>query len=188
MDDVYSRDSDIRAEGLALDRGTNYGVVRLELLEDIYSTLYSYRIQYATEDDWPQRILTHRTVKGMQDLDPKDGPGVRLIIENNSGNYHAHQERKTETLDVDLVVVASGYQRNAHVGMLKGLEHLRPAGHDRWNVNRDYRVQLKDGTVSPDAGVWLQGCNEDTHGLSDTLLSILATRGGEMVNSIFGTH
>jgi L-ornithine N5-oxygenase len=32
----------------------------------------------------------------------------------------------------------------------------------------------------------LQGCNESTHGLSDTLLSILATRGGEMVNSIFG--
>jgi L-ornithine N5-oxygenase len=32
----------------------------------------------------------------------------------------------------------------------------------------------------------LQGCNEKTHGLSDSLLSILAVRGGEMVESIFG--
>ncbi|KFZ18580.1 hypothetical protein V501_01136 [Pseudogymnoascus sp. VKM F-4519 (FW-2642)] len=39
--------------------------------------------------------------------------------------------------------------------------------------------------VADTAGVWLQGCNERTHGLSDTLLSILAVRSGELVRSIF---
>lgn len=75
--------------------------------------------------------------------------------------------------------------------MLRPAEHLRPRGNDpveRWNVSRDYRVQFEPGTVSDDAGVWLQGCNETTHGLSDVLLSILATRAGEVVDTIFGNR
>lgn len=51
VNDVYSQDPYIRADGLALDKGTNYGVVRLELLEEIYSDLYSQKIQYSNESD-----------------------------------------------------------------------------------------------------------------------------------------
>lgn len=188
VDDVYSQPPEIRADGLTLDRGTNYGVVRLELLEEIYSTLYSYRIQYDDERDWPQQILAHRTVTGMQDVETKQRSRIQLQVQNNSGSYHAHHNSREETLDVDLVVVASGYQRNAHEEMLQSLNHLKPADEtDRsWKVNRDYSVDFEPGSVADDAGIWLQGCNESTHGLSDTLLSILAVRGGEMVNSIFG--
>ncbi len=57
---------------------------------------------------------------------------------------------------------------------------------DRWGINRDYSVKFEPGSVHEDAGIWLQGCNESTHGLSDTLLSILAVRAGELVESIFG--
>jgi len=57
---------------------------------------------------------------------------------------------------------------------------------EEWTVGRDYGIVFADGEVGDDAGVWLQGCNEGTHGLSDTLLSILAPRGGELVRSIFG--
>lgn len=55
-----------------------------------------------------------------------------------------------------------------------------------WKVCRNYAVQFKKDSVRDNAGIWLQGSNENTHGLSDTLLSILATRGGEVVQSIFG--
>jgi L-ornithine N5-monooxygenase len=189
VDDVYSQDRHVRADGLAVDRGTNYGVVRLELLEEIYSSLYTYRIQYDDERDWPQQILPHRTVTGVQDIENKQGSRIQLSIQNDSGNYHLRKQSQPETLDVDLVVVASGYQRNAHEEMLQSLNHLKSFhGTDgSWKVNRDYSVQFKSGTVASDAGVWLQGCNESTHGLSDTLLSILAVRGGEVVKSIFGT-
>lgn len=189
MDDVYSQDPDIRADGLAFDRSTNYGVVRLELLEEIYSTLYSYRIQYPQESDWPQQILSHRTVTSMDEHQSEDGPGVKLHIQNDCGSYRAHEGCRKEFLDVDLVVVASGYNRNAHEDMLQSLNHLKPTK-DRsthWKVNRDYSIDFEKGSVANDAGIWLQGCNETTHGLSDTLLSILATRGGEMISSIFGT-
>lgn len=92
-------------------------------------------------------------------------------------------------MDVDAVFAATGYIRNAHEAMLQPAESLRPetnGGEEKWQVQRDYRVKFKAGLVNDDAGVWLQGCNESTHGLSDTLLSILATRGGEVVDSIFG--
>ncbi len=105
VDDVYSQQPEIRAQDLALDRGTNYGVVRLELLEEIYSTLYSYRVQYKNEDDWPQQILSHREVVGMEECHDSEKSPIRLHIRNSSGEHHAYRKPLDEILDVDLVVV-----------------------------------------------------------------------------------
>ena len=56
-----------------------------------------------------------------------------------------------------------------------------------WQIQRNYALTLDPQKVDTStAGIWLQGCNESTHGLADTLLSTLATRGGEIVESIFG--
>lgn len=190
VDDVYSQEPQTRADGITLDKGTNYGVVRLELLEEIYSSMYLQRIQHGREEDWPHRILSHREVKGMKDISSKKGPAIQLDIEDHSGDYRAQKQSRSETLDVDLVIVASGYRRDAHEDMLRDVRHLMPHGGadgERWSVARDYGVSFKKGAVAPSAGLWLQGCNENTHGLSDTLLSILAVRGGEMVQSLFGS-
>lgn len=189
VDDVFAQDPRIRAEALRLDKATNYGVVRIELLEQIYNEMYSYQIQHRSEGEWPHRLLNYREVTGMRDVQLNGSPAVELQIQNNSGKYCASKDITTETLTVDLVVVASGYVRNAHEEMLCGLRDLMPGGYSEgksWTVQRDYAVDFEAGAVEPDAGVWLQGCNEKTHGLSDTLLSILAVRGGEMVENIFG--
>lgn len=192
VDDVYAQDPSVRAKAIAKNKATNYGVVRIELLENIYSTMYSQRVQYESEEHWPQRILNHRNVTGVEDLDLSGKPPLRLHIHNDAGTYCSSKASGNETLDVDLVVVASGYQRNAHEDMLRGMRHLMPGKGDsveqRWSVGRNYGVQFEKGAVSSDARLWLQGCNEGTHGLSDTLLSILAVRGGEMVDNIFGSQ
>jgi L-ornithine N5-oxygenase len=78
-------------------------------------------------------------------------------------------------------MVATGYLRDAHERLLENVCSLRPAGASAWNPGRDYRVSLDNAKVSTQAGIWLQGCNEKTHGLSDSLLSVLAVRGGEIV-------
>jgi len=105
----------------------------------------------------------------------------------------AEEKRKEsgeEELEVDYVFTATGYVRNAHESMLSEIRNLLPdelQKNGNFAVSRDYRVQLDGEKVDKRrAGVWLQGCNEGTHGLSDTLLSILAVRGGELVQSIFG--
>ncbi|TKA75474.1 hypothetical protein B0A55_04579 [Friedmanniomyces simplex] len=191
VDQIYAQSPDVRSREIANDKATNYSVVRLELLEHIYTTMYSYRLQYADESQWPQRILSHRTVTGVEDCELGDEPALRLHINNSSDISADWQKPTTETLTVDLVVVASGYRRDAHEDLLKGLRDLMPGGGgdgQRWRVRRDYGVEFDKGSVSEDAGIWLQGCNEQTHGLSDSLLSILANRGGEMVQNIFGAQ
>nr|POE78650.1 l-ornithine n(5)-monooxygenase [Quercus suber] len=191
VDDIYSQAPSVRAKALALDKATNYAVVRLELLEHIYSTLYSYQIRYPSKHDWPQQILNHCNVRGMTETALDGEPTLRLELEDSSATYHPHHPSHHTSLDADLVIVASGYQRNAHEDILRDVRHLMPGGDTPgklWTVRRDYGVELEPGVVAGrDAGLWLQGCNEATHGLSDSLLSILANRGGEMVSSIFGT-
>lgn len=185
VDDIFAQEASLRADALNSDKATNYGVVRLELLEKIYEEMYSYKIQYSSEEQWPHRILNHRSVTGMRDVTIDGKPQVQLEIENSSGQYTVNKVSRQETVTADLIIVATGYLRNSHEEMLSSLRHLSPSSKG-WAVNRDYAVEFTPNSVQKDAGIWLQGCNEKTHGLSDSLLSILAIRGGELVESIFG--
>jgi L-ornithine N5-oxygenase len=195
------------------DKGTNYGVVRLNLLEHIYETLYMQRIRYGNspeeEAHWPHRIMPHRRVIDVEDS-PVRKDGIRLHVRDSSPLYLSEEAGATEQqemFDVDAVFVATGYFRDLHETLLKDARHLMPGGDlldAKWTVQRDYRINFENKRVSDEAGVWLQGCCETTHGvsfsqnvsisddqgliwwqLSDTLLSVLATRGGEMVRAIF---
>ncbi len=40
-------------------------------------------------------------------------------------------------------------------------------GERKMAVGRDYKVKFAPGAVADDAGVWLQGCCEGTHGVSE---------------------
>lgn len=175
-----------RAASLTLNQSTNYAVVRPDLLEEIYTELYSYQFTYKSEEDWPRKILKHRSVTGVSECPVGEKSALRVRIQNDSSGYTCCEASATETLDVDLVVVATGYDRMGHKSIMRELEYLSP-GKD-WAVDRDYRVQFQEGAVQDDAGIWLQGCNEATHGLSDSLLSILAVRGGRLVQKMFGTQ
>lgn len=195
VDPTFNRDATLRAAALKEDKGTNYGVVRLNLLERIYETLYIQRVRYGNsrdaEEQWPHRIMPYRLVTDVQGS-PVIKDGIRLRVHDSSPLYlpdGPNAQEKEEVLDVDAVFVATGYQRDLHETLLQDARHLMPGGNKegaRWQVGRDYRMRFADEQVGDDAGVWLQGCCESTHGLSDTLLSILAIRGGEMVQNIFG--
>jgi L-ornithine N5-monooxygenase len=97
---------------------------------------------------------------------------VKLYIRDESPQYEFGApagEEKEEVMDVDVVFVATGYTRNVHEELLSDAWGLVKSG-DRegakWEVSRDYRIQFAEGKVSEDAGVWLQGCCESTHGVS----------------------
>lgn len=252
VDTTYAAPAHMRAADIISNRATNYSVVRLELLEHLHAKLYKQRLRYASEAEWPHKILAHRELRGINDVDVKretngnkngfsvmsnginhetleghtvnesfvhsdingdahdrmDGniatPNcpVRIHLTNHEPEHYGRGPARSETITADLAVVAAGYERNSHEDLLRNMRHLMPASTSRaddslengepaigekqtWQVSRDYRVIFAEGKVAPDAGVWLQGCNEGTHGLSDTLLSVLATRSGEIVCSIF---
>lgn len=183
VDELYVQSPQVRIAAIAQNKSTNYGVVRLELLEKIYDTIYEQRIKTNEEEKWQHRILPFRHVRGFEDS--LGDTRIRLQIRNDSSGFGESEKSTMETLNVNAVFAATGYTRTAHEDLLRPAEHLRTG--KEWKVARNYRVQFEPGRVSENSGVWLQGCNETTHGLSDSLLSILATRAGEVVESIFSS-
>lgn len=175
VDSTFSREPALRASTIAEDKATNYGVVRLGLLEHIYETLYTQRLRYGNspeaEQHWPHRIMPYRLVTNVEDSPVRKG-GMRLQVKDRSPLYLSDipdVHEKTETLDVDAVFVATGYFRDLHQTLLKDAQYLMPSGDlekAKWTVGRDYRVNFADKKVSDEAGVWLQGCCETTHGVS----------------------
>ena len=73
----------------------------------------------------------------------------------------------------DVVVLATGYERDGHRTLL---DPLAPYLGD-FTVDRHYRLQ---GTPELKPGIFLQGACETSHGLSDTLLSVTAIRSDEI--------
>ena len=93
---------------------------------------------------------------------------VRLNCRNCTAHYENSDDRMDEVLDFDVVIVATGYIRDQHVKLLRPLKHLLPlsdTADNFWAVSEDYRVQFDPERVSSRAGIWLQGCNEKTHGV-----------------------
>jgi L-ornithine N5-oxygenase len=85
-------------------------------------------------------------------------------------------------MTADLVVYATGYRPSDPCGLLGELaDSCVRDDVGRLEVERDYRVRT---VPELDAGVYLQGPTERTHGLSSTLLSNVAVRAGEIAASI----
>ncbi|KAG0156566.1 hypothetical protein PDIDSM_3747 [Penicillium digitatum] len=178
VDKFYEMSAEERKKRIATEKATNYSVVRLELIESIYNDMYLQRVENPDETQWQQRILVEAKVARIEHNNASNRMRIHVKSVNN-------ESAGKEVLEVDALMVATGYLRDAHERLLENVCSLRPAGASAWNPGRDYRVSLDNAKVSTQAGIWLQGCNEKTHGLSDSLLSVLAVRGGEIVNSVF---
>ncbi|KAI1370600.1 L-lysine 6-monooxygenase (NADPH-requiring)-domain-containing protein [Hypoxylon crocopeplum] len=215
VDSLYQRSTQNRHSLLEDARSTNYGVVRLELIERLYERMYDQRRELGSDErKWPHRIRGSTELVGSDTKSDRLRLTIRPLTSTNQIIGGSSQESVRteaageEVLEVDLVIAATGYQRQSHLTMMKDVADLLPEAFEsngthtsngfaskfseaRINghavrVSRDYSVQFAPGKVSTGSGIWLQGCCEGTHGLSDTLLSVLATRSGEIVNSIFG--
>jgi L-ornithine N5-monooxygenase len=166
VDGIYAQDPSERAAAIAMDRGTNYGVVRLTLLEHLYEKMYMQRLQNPDETTWRCRIIPNRTV-----LSASQSSNSGVILRLGESDQNSPVE---EDLEVDHVFTATGYVRNAHENILSQVSALLPKDERKFNVGRDYRVAFDDSKVDRSAGVWLQGCNEGTHGVSCSFSSHLA--------------
>jgi L-ornithine N5-monooxygenase len=188
IDRIYPKSSAYRAAVLEDARATNYSVVRLELIEHLYEKMYHQRRTLgADEKKWPHRILAGRKLVSVNEKGDKLQVKVALSLPGEADTQDGPLLEEDD-LEVDLIICATGYQRRAHVDMLKDVWSLLPentkdgsvpvARNDRWlvetedahqrvlEVARNYRVRFTPGAVAPESGVWLQGCCEATHGVS----------------------
>ena len=168
VSEIYSLPPSQRAAAISLDRGTNYGVVRLELLERLYEKLYEQRFENPDESQWRHQILPNRIVNSVSAAKA----GSRMVLGLGGANVTATDGEMREQLVADYVFAATGYVRNTHESILEDTKSLLSdsPGKDckaTFPVGRDYRVLFDEEKVDKTrAGVWLQGCNEGTHGVS----------------------
>ncbi|NIZ12303.1 lysine N(6)-hydroxylase/L-ornithine N(5)-oxygenase family protein [Phaeobacter sp. HF9A] len=141
---------------------TNYSVVDGDLIAQIYGLFYE---QDVTGGD-AYGLLRSTRVSAAEASDGK----IRLMLCPADGGG-------PESRDYDLVVLATGYQRRLGETLLAGLhDHITGA-----ETGRTYQIGTAEG-FSP--RIFLQGYCEDTHGLSDTLLSVLAVRVDEIAGEL----
>lgn len=148
-------------------RSTNYGVVAPELIDQIYE------VDYLDEIKGVRRLTVHRFSKVTSIA--TDGNDIVVT------NAELCAERPTETR-LDGLVLATGYERKLDPEMFASLLPFvlfMPSG--ELSLSKNYRVQTQS-QVS--AGLYVQGYGESSHGLADTLLSLLPFRSRDIVNDM----
>jgi L-ornithine N5-monooxygenase len=189
VDDLFARDPNYRKALMRDARATNYGVVRLGLIEKLFDLMYEQRRTLGhDESKWPHRILGQTDITGVDQISQEK---LRLNVRSLHG-YEGNDDVKaiaaintaragTQAFEVDLIVSCTGYQRREHLSLLDGVADLLPAKSDEVQdakskigrkvveVGRNYGVKFTPGKVAPGSGVWLQGCNEATHGVSSAV-------------------
>lgn len=143
-------------------RGTNYSVIDTDLLVRIFDILYQQKVGGVH-----RHALRPRT-NVVAAAEEADG----IVLETlDAATGLASRER------FDAVILATGYRRDRLDRLMPNLApHLADGP-----IGRDYRLATRPGF---EPGIYLQGFSEPTHGLSDTLLSILVMRGHEIAQSL----
>ena len=142
---------------------TNYSVVDIDLIERIYGIFYRQKVS---------GIARHafRTLTTLEKATATER-GIELAVRDNATG-------EVTVRHYDAVVLATGYERQMHRKLLAPLEQYL----GDFEVDRNYKL-ITDERCK--AGIYMQGFCQASHGLSDTLLSILPIRADEIAGSLY---
>jgi len=162
-DEFYSAPPDARRHILRDMRQTNYAGVTPNMLDTLYRQMYLERLTGTRR----LRMITMVDVTKAR----MDGDEVVLTLSNRMG-------RVAEELPCDLLLLGTGFEPTMPPIVRNVAEE---AGVAEVAVSRAYRL-LTPPNVS--AACYLQGTNEDSHGIADSLMSVLAVRAAEIVDDV----
>ncbi|WP_027171571.1 lysine N(6)-hydroxylase/L-ornithine N(5)-oxygenase family protein [Methylobacterium sp. 10] len=161
-DFVYGQPETQRRAIIDEFRGTNYSVIDTDLLTRIFDILYQQKVSGKHR----HALRPRTTVVGAVE---QAGEIVLETLDAATGLIAQEP--------YDAVILATGYRRDRLETIMPSLApHLTDG-----TIGRDYRLATRPGF---EPGIYLQGFSEPTHGLSDTLLSILVMRGHEIAQSL----
>ncbi|MGH4034889.1 lysine N(6)-hydroxylase/L-ornithine N(5)-oxygenase family protein [Actinomycetota bacterium Odt1-20B] len=167
VDEYFDAPEDVKRRLMDYHGNTNYSVVDIDLIDDLYRQAYQEKV-LGTER------LRFLNVSRLTDV--KEAPdGVRATVKSLvSGEETA--------LDADVVVFATGYDSADPIGILGEVADRCPRDDQgRVQVERDYRIVTESELR---CGIYLQGGTEHTHGITSSLLSNIAIRVGEILDSL----
>ncbi|WP_327360833.1 MULTISPECIES: lysine N(6)-hydroxylase/L-ornithine N(5)-oxygenase family protein [unclassified Streptomyces] len=163
VDEFYDSPAEVRAQVLDEMRLTNYAGLAPPFLDELYTMLYRQKAL------GPQRSEV-RAMTEVVGARLEDGDVVLDLRDRMSG--------KTEPLRCDLVLLGTGYDPRKPALVR---ELAARVGIDEVAVTRAHRVELGE---SARGAVYLQGVNEETHGIADSLISVLAHRSHDILTDL----
>ncbi|WP_221351690.1 lysine N(6)-hydroxylase/L-ornithine N(5)-oxygenase family protein [Streptomyces beigongshangae] len=167
VDVYYDADEAAKNRLMAYHRNTNYAVVDLDLIEELYRRAYQEKV----------RGHARLRVRGVSEVTAVQDGGTGVTVRVRSQATGAEEE-----VAADAAVFATGYDEQDPLPLLGALgpNCARDAA-GRLRVGRDYRLTV-DGLRN--AGIYVQGGTEHTHGITSSLLSMVAVRSGEILRSV----
>jgi L-ornithine N5-monooxygenase len=148
-------------------RDVNYAVVDGPLIREIYRCLYQEKVLGRDR----ARIRSFHHLEHLTEVGGRVRARFRDLL---------HEQ--TVTLEADGLLLCTGYTWPKEHPLLAALDpYVRRNGDRGYHLERDYRLSTEP-SFAP--GVFLQGFGESSHGASETVLSLLAIRAGEILSSI----
>ncbi|MFG2957398.1 lysine N(6)-hydroxylase/L-ornithine N(5)-oxygenase family protein [Streptomyces sp. NPDC048291] len=167
VDDYYFGTEQTRGAFWRYHRNTNYSVVDGDVIRELYRRSYDEDVHGVSRLEFLNLTMV---------------TGVKRVGTETRVSLQSGPDAEVRELNVDVLVCATGYDAMEPTGLLGDLDRfcLRDEA-GRYRVERDYRI-----VTSPESrcGIYLQGGTEHTHGLTSSLLSNIAVRSGEIVDSI----
>ncbi|MBB3104558.1 lysine N(6)-hydroxylase/L-ornithine N(5)-oxygenase family protein [Azomonas macrocytogenes] len=141
---------------------TNYSVVDIDLIERIYGIFYRQKVS-------GNQRHAFRCLRQIEKVDANPNDIALTLCNTTNGDIETHY--------YDAVILATGYERQEHHQLLAQLQEYL----GDFRISRNYRL-LADERLKP--AIFMQGVCQSSHGLSDTLLSVLPVRAEEIASSI----
>jgi L-ornithine N5-monooxygenase len=166
-DKFFAAPEQTRQQVLDAMRRTNYAAVTPEMLDTLFRQIYLERLT-------GEPRLSMVTMVDVEAAEMVDG---EIVLTLNDRMRACRDE-----LRCDLVLLGTGFEGRPP-SLVRDLADACGVGDVR--VSRNYRM-----ITPPDitAGCYLQGSNEATHGMADSLISVLAVRAGEIVTDLLAHH
>lgn len=162
-DNFFGAPGQAREQVLRAMRRTNYAAVTPDMLDTLFRQIYLERLT------GEQRL----SMITMVDVVAAKVVGDEVVL-----TLHDKLRGCTDELRCDVVLLGTGFEP-AMPRLIRDMADC--SGIEEIKVSRAYRL-----ATPPDitAGCYLQGVNEATHGMSDSLISVLAVRAGEIVTDL----
>ncbi len=167
VDFLYELPEDKRRWVLDMCKDVNYAVVDMALIRKIYRCLYQEKVEGKNR----ARIQPFMQLVGLE-----EGPHGAAV------HFNDILRDRPVTLAADGVVLATGYTwRREHPLLAELSPYFQREPSGAYRIERDYHLAT-GADFAP--RVYLQGFAEQTHGASETVLSLLPVRAGHILQSI----
>lgn len=169
VDFIYDLPNDRRRQVVDSYRDVNYAVVDHPLIRKIYRLLYDEKVMGRER----ARVVPYSRLVEVREEPDRAVAAFEHVL--HEGRFHE--------VEADGVVLATGFRWSTRHPLLEELDDWFLRDGEEYRVDRDYGIAAREGFRPR---VYLQGYNERTHGISETVLSLLPVRAQDIWESVDG--